>query len=90
MVNVNHRYVKIDLHGFFPVQKLVKSSVSQVQTKGISTLSAMRKSEANRRRMLLSHRARNDCSPSANSHLHARWRPTMHFPQILYVARIWI
>ncbi len=42
--------------------------------------SAMRKSEANHPRMLLSHRARNECSPSANSHLHARWRrPTMHF-----------
>ncbi len=52
--------------------------------------SAMRKSEANHPRMLLSHRARNECSPSANSRLHARWRrPTMHFSFMycLYLMR---
>ncbi len=44
------------------------------ESKGLSTLIAMRKSEANHPRRLLSHRARNECSPSANSRLHVRWR----------------
>ncbi len=46
---------------------------SFTQGKDLSTLSAMRKCEANCPGMLLLHRALNECSPSANLWLHVRW-----------------
>ncbi len=59
---------------------------SSGQCKGLS----MRESEANRPRMWLSHRARNECLSSANSRLHARWRrPTMLFFHVAYVYLVW-
>ncbi len=47
----------------------------------------MRKSEANCRRMVLSHWVWNDWSPFAKSRLHARWRQTtMHFSSDMYLV----
>ncbi len=51
---------------------LLKELDEGKEIKGLSTLNAMRKIKANHLQRFLSHRARNECSPSANSRLHAR------------------
>ncbi len=63
------------------------SETKKSDSKGHFTLRAMRKSEEKHRRTLLSHWAQNVWSPSANSHLHARWHwPTMHFSLCMYLV----